>query len=236
MTSSIFPVNSNRHAGLAIQDSRDYRHLQNQHLLPVVFHEFVRLSADYPLAFVKNAETGRLQAVALLGLNSGENLFCSDNSWRSNILPSSVNHYPFMLMPDMFNPEQLVLAINENNSLSGTEGNFLFTPDGQETEWLQSKKQQLAEYYEQQQSTQMIIDFLVSKKLFKQQTLTLKLNGESQSINGVYIIDAEVLHTMDDQDFLELRKRGLLAAIYAQLSSLQQLQTLIQFKAEQLAV
>lgn len=232
MTSSIYPVNKNRHASLAIQDSSVYEHLQNQHLIPIVFHEFIRLAAEYPLAFVKNAETGRLQAVALLGLNPGENLFFSQKAWRAAMLPASASHYPFMLMPDMFNPEQLVLGINENNSLSGKEGNLLFTVDGQESAWLQSKKQQLAEYYEQTQATQAILEWLVSKKLIKQQVLTFTLNNQSQSINGIYTIDADVLQAMDDSDFLELRKRGLLPSIYAQLASMQQLQKLIQRKVE----
>lgn len=230
MNASICPLDKHRHANIAIVESSNYLHLQGQHLVPVVFHEFVRLAAEYPLAFVKNSDTGQLQAIALLGLMPGENLFFSHEGWQSRILPGIVKHYPFVLIPDKFNPEQWVLGIHENNKLSAENGHLLFTAEGEETPWLDSRKKQLAEYHEQNEATKIIIDFLSRKKLFRPQTLTVKINDQTQSINGIYSIDAEALQSMDDSDFLELRSKGFLPPIYAQMASLQQLQKLVQMK------
>lgn len=228
MNASIYPLDRHRHANIVIAESSNYLHLQGQHLVPVVFHEFVRLAAEYPLAFVKNSDTGQLQAVALLGLTPGENLFFSHESWQSRILPGVAKHYPFVLIPDKFNSEQWVLGIHENHKLSAENGHSLFTAEGEETPWLASRKRQLAEYHELNEATKIIIDFLSRKKLFSPQTLTVKINDQTQSINGIYSIDAEALQTMDDNEFLELRSKGFLPPIYAQMASLQQLQKLVQ--------
>lgn len=233
MTSSIYPVNKNRHATFSVRNTANYSHVSTQHLVPVVLHEFIALAAEYPLAFVKNADTGRFQAVAVLGLAPGENLFFSESGWRAHLVPGSVANYPFILMPDMFNPEQLVVAINEASELIG-EGAPLFDAQGEESDYLQKRKQSLLNYYEQDAITYSIIEYFVQKNLFKLQSINLQINGQAFVIGGIYMFDEQLLQQLSDSEFLELRQRGLLPIVYAQLASLQQLQRLVRLKADQL--
>lgn len=230
MTSSVHPLNKSRHSSIQLRDASPYAHVNNQHMVPVVLHEFVRLAADYPLVFVKNSETGQFQTVAILGLTPGENLFFSEAGWRSDLIPGSITHYPLLLAPDIFNPDQLVVAINENSALIGA-GNLLFDEQGEETLYLQQRKQSLVDYYEKDVFTKSMVDFLNQKQLLKQQSITVKLNDQSLVINGIYIIDEQRLQQLDDSSFLELKNRGVLPSIYAQLASLHQLQKLVKLKA-----
>lgn len=231
MSASIHPLNKNRHASTRLRDASPFEHVQAQHMVPIVLHEFVRLAAEYPLGFVKNSETGQFQPVAILGLSPGENLFFSASGWRSDQVPGFITHYPLMLTPDIFNPDQLVVAINESSELVG-EGNLLFTELGDETPYLQQRKKSLVDYYEKDVSTKSIVEFLAKKKLLKQQSINVQLNGQNFVINGVYIIDEQLLQQLDHESFLELRDRGLLPAIYSQLASIHQLQKLIRLKAD----
>lgn len=231
MSSTIHPLNKSRHVSIRLRDASPFEHVKTQHMVPVVLHEFVRLAAEYPLGFVKNTETGQFQPVAILGLSPGENLFFSASGWRSGQVPGFITHYPLMLTPDIFNPDQLVVAINESSNLIG-DGNLLFTEQGDETPYLQQRKQSLVDYYEKDLSSKSIVDFLAKNKLLKQQSINVQLNGQNFVINGVYVIDEQMLQQLNHESFIELRDRGLLPAIYAQLASIHQLQKLVKLKAD----
>lgn len=79
------------------------------------------------------------------------------------------------------------------------------------------------------QQTQAVCQYLADKNLLVSQQLTIKLERSEQkiNINGVYLIDDKVLNELSDEDFLELRKKGLLPIVYAHRASLNQLSRLI---------
>lgn len=233
MTSSVRTLSYENHNQIKIEDSNDYQHAKDQQVVPLIVHEFAKASAEMPIVFVKNAETGEFQAVALLGLTQNENLFYSADKWLSPYLPALITHHPFALMPSQNDESQLQMVLKEDSHLvSKTIGDALFDDDGNETEYLTKRKNALGSYFESNHVSKAFTKKLTEKSLLSQQNLSLDLNGEKIEINGVYLVDEKVLNSLSDVDFLELRQKGYLAPIYSHLSSLHQLSRLAKLKTE----
>ena len=234
MTSAIRTLSFDNHKQTKIKHSNDYQHAKDQQVVPLIVHEFARASAEMPIVFVKNAETGEFQSVALLGLSQNENLFYSEDKWLSPYLPALITHHPFALMPSQNDENQLQMVLKEDSHLiSKTEGELLFDGEGNETEYLTKRKNALGHYFESSHVTKAFTKQLSDKSLLSQQNLSLELNGEKIAINGVYLVDEKALNSLSDEDFLALRKKGYLAPIYSHLSSLHQLSRLAKLKSEQ---
>lgn len=223
---NIVPLQKDIHAGVRIDDT-DMSQLAGQHLAPVILHEFTRLASEYPVAFVKNVETGQFQSVCVLGVKPKENRFIKDGRWLGGYLPMSLRQAPLCLVPAAGNSEQFMVGINETSSrISLDQGQPLFTENGEETEYFHARRQALIDYFENERVSQQITQFIAQSGLLVEQEVTLNSQGENLVINGVYIIDEQKLGALSDTDFLSLRNKGVLPALYAQLISLQQLQRL----------
>ena len=232
MTSAIRTLSYENHNQIKIKQSNDYQHAKEQQVVPLIVHEFARASAEMPIVFVKNAETGEFQSVALLGLSPNENLFYSEQNWLSNYLPALISHHPFALMPTQNDENQLQMVIKEDSHLvSKTEGDALFDEEGNETDYLEKRKNAIGQYFENSRITHAFTKQLSDKSLLSQQNLSLELNGEKIAINGVYLVDEKALNSLPDDAFLELRKKGFLAPIYDHLGSLHQLTRLAKLKS-----
>ena len=94
---NIVPLHHQQHANLKVQDIRDFTRFKEQHLIPVVVQDFIPLAAEFPIAFVKNTETGQFTAVAMMGIKPNINLYCQAPSWPAEVVPSSFFNYPFSL-------------------------------------------------------------------------------------------------------------------------------------------
>ncbi|MFC0117052.1 SapC family protein [Pseudoalteromonas xiamenensis] len=225
------PLQAQKHANIKIKNGINIEFLKSQHIVPVVAHEFARAANEFPLAFVKNNENGQFQAVALFGLEPGENLFVAEDKWTAGYVPMALTRYPLGLVK---HPEEdsFGVVIDEASSLvNEEEGNALFE-NGAETEYLTRRKEGLVSYVEFGRVTEAFTAYLAEKELLSQQTLTVEINGEKRDINGIYLIDERKIAELSDADFLELRKRGYLAPIYAFLTSTHQVARLARLKAQ----
>ncbi|GAA4872881.1 SapC family protein [Ferrimonas pelagia] len=231
----IAPLQASKHANTRIKADPGFQHVKDQHIAPVVAHEFVQAATEYPIVFVKNGENEQFQAVVMLGLKPEENLFCGDK-WQGIYIPAAIGHYPLMLVPDAKNEGQMIVAVKEDSELlSETEGNQLYTEQGEPTEYFEMRKQKLGQYVEASQFTHHFVAHLAELGLLHTQTLTVRFNEQSVNLNGVYMVDEKKLNELDDDKFADLRKRGLLGPIYAHLTSLQQINRLAHMKAQKQA-
>jgi len=228
-TPKVMPLNKDVHGATKISNKNGFSYVSAEHMLPVVAHEFVVAGAEFPIVFVKNAEKDTYQAVVMLGLSAGQNLFFQDNAWQALYVPRAIRNYPLVLVQDKPDSDRLLVAIDEASEQVGTEdGQPLFNEDGSESAFLAQRKEQMAEFLELGQITRNFIAKLQSLDLIKEQVLTLNVKGEERRINGIHLIDEKKLTELTDEQFLELRKNGYLTAIYAHLMSLQHTQKLVQ--------
>ncbi|GAA0789233.1 MULTISPECIES: SapC family protein [Pseudomonadati] len=225
MSNQITLLEQAKHGELKITAS-DFNHVAEQHIVPVTLHEIARAATEYPIVFVKNSETGEFQSVAMLGLKPGQNLSVKDGKWLGLYIPAVVRDYPLGLVLNPEVKDKVWIGLREEaKEVSKTEGQALFNGE-QETPFLEARKKALITHFEQDQATRGILGFLAEKELFISQTLTVDVAGEKRNINGLYLIDEQKLNSLSDEDFLELKKRGLLGPIYGHLSSINQVNRL----------
>ncbi|MCC5851498.1 MAG: SapC family protein [Alkalimonas sp.] len=233
MTTKIVPLSKEQHQGLRVNFKQPFAHIATEHLLPVVVHEFGPTAAVFPIVFVKNNDSGNFQPVALLGLEQGQNLYLQDDQMQVSYVPLAARNYPFFLTPDPENDKQLTVGIDENSPRLGKdEGEALYTEQGEESELLQRAKQQLADFFDTSRATRTFVEKLTELNLLEGKTLTVQINGQKREINGLFLIDEKKLNELTDEQFVELRKQGYLAAIYAHMLSIQQVQRLTRWQSE----
>ncbi|MCF1428059.1 MAG: SapC family protein [Shewanella sp.] len=231
MTQPITLLDSNKHGDLKI-DKVDFGHLADQHIVPVTLHEIGRAAIDYPVVFVKNSETGEFQSVAMLGLKPGQNLMVKGGQWQSLYQPHVVRDYPLGVVLDPDDKDKVWIGIREASSAVGTEeGEALFNGT-EETDYLAARKKALIEHFQQDQASRTLVKVLADLDLFLPQTLTVEIKGEKRNINGIYLINEAKLNDLSDEQFSDLRKRGLLAPIFSHLTSLGQINRLARTEAQ----
>ncbi len=231
MTQPITLLDSNKHGDLKI-GKVDFSHLADQHIVPVTLHEIGRAAIDFPVVFVKNSETGEFQSVAMLGLKPGQNLMVKDGAWQGLYLPHVVRDYPLGLVLNPDDKERVWIGIREESSaVTKEEGEALFNGT-EETEYLAARKQALIDHYQQDQASRALVKSLAELDLFIPQTLTVEVNGEKRNINGIYLINEAKLNDLSEEQFNDLRKRGLLAPIFSHLTSLGQINRLARAEAQ----
>ena len=225
---AITPLTKEIHAHLKLATNNRYPQVKAEHLLPVVVHEFTTLALEYPIVFVKNAESGAFQSVVLTGIKPGQNLYYSEQGWQAHVAPAVVRNYPLLLIQDPADEQQLLVGINEQSELlNASEGELLFNADGSESAFLQRRKQALADFLKQTQVTAAFVAELLELGLLVPQKLTLTVNQQKQELNGLYLVDENKLNALDETAFNSLRKRGMLAPLYAHLMSLRNIERLI---------
>jgi hypothetical protein len=71
------------------------------HAVPLGASEFALALRDYPIVFLQQAADAPLEAVAILGMHEGQNLFVMpDGRWdRRTYIPAFIRRYPFSVAP-----------------------------------------------------------------------------------------------------------------------------------------
>jgi len=190
------PLNNKQHANLKIQHTNDVSRFKNQHLIPITVQDFIPLSTEFPIVFVKNEDTGQFTSVAVMGIRSGINLYCQDVEWTCAVAPVGFHNAPLSLVKTSDNSDEVTVCFDEKSSFISTDsGEALFDEQGLQTEFLNKKK------------------------------LNVKLAREAEPmlLSGIYLINEKVLNALPIQEFEELRSQGLLPLIYAHLASLHQI-------------
>jgi hypothetical protein len=220
------PLNNKQHANLKIQQSNDVSRFKKQHLIPITVQDFIPLSTEFPIVFVKNEETGQFTSVAMMAIRAGINLYCQDIKWSCAVAPIGFHNAPLSLVKTSENSDEVIVCFDEKSSLISTDtGNALFDEQGQQSEFLKRKTQSLLSVAEFTEQTQAIINILAQKKLLTSKQLNVKLTSEQEPvlISGIYLIDETVLNTLSTEEFEDIRIKGLLPLIYAHLASLHQI-------------
>ena len=229
---NIQALNKENHHHLTVEESTTYRHSKSHHMVPATLFELNRLAAEYPLAFVKDRETGQFHLVAMLGLQTEENLFYNDEEWQGNYVPMHLQAHPFILSNHPQEEDKQIVGIDLDSELVGTEhGNRLFDDNGEQTQLLQSKTDLLLKLHEQNAVVRAFITLLVEQDLLAPQSLNVQVNGQNYDLTGLYAIDENKLNQLDTDSFQILRERGALRAIYTCLFSMGRVENLARIKA-----
>jgi len=233
MAQNIVAINAEAHANLKVKAASDFDHIKDKNLVFLVAYEFAPCACEYPIIFIKNQEIDQFQPAALMGFKQGENYFVKDNKWRGMYIPGIVASYPFRIVPNPSSEDQLFMAVDMNSSLVGEEeGEALFNADKTETDFFKQIQADVGNYYKQALITESFCKTLADMDLLSTRDLNVDIDGEKISMQGVYLVDDEKLNALSEENFMKLRAKGYLPAIYAHKSSAHQIRRLAEMSLE----
>lgn len=94
---NLVAVDNKNHKHIKINNTLAETHGKNLHLIPAIVAEFTNLAVQYPILLTKNGDTGQFVCAAMLGFESGENLFWQNEQWQGIYLPLQIQRQPFLL-------------------------------------------------------------------------------------------------------------------------------------------
>lgn len=225
-------LHNETHRNIKITKKNDVSDLSTQNVLPIVLGEFASAAMEFPIYFVKNPENEQYQVIALMGIQRGENLFVKDGKWDASYMPARYTHAPFGLLRNSQDENQFGIALDvESELVSETDGEALFNDAGEETEFLKKQKEAMGKYLEQERFTMMFAKELAAKDLLITRTINVSLGEKKMDIDGISMVDEDKLKALSDEDFLDLRKKGMMSSIYTHLFSTRQMNNLLRRKA-----
>lgn len=218
--------------------------------LPAFALEWSELQKQYPILLRR--DTGQWQPVVLLGLAADENLFLTPtaaNGWDARYVPLAAEKGPFLIgfqrpagmafehagtIPD---PRDAVVHIDINHPRvsQSAAGLPLFLPQGGASPYLQYISGRLEQIQRSLAIEPLLFQALEQLDLIEPLNIEFALdNGEKHRLTGNYSISSARLAPLSGDDLQRLNQSGFLPLIYAQLSSLSNIQQLVDRKNQQL--
>ncbi len=227
MSENVVPLSGKRHGKLRLKPLPSYAYAASTHMAILLPNEFPLACSIYPIVFVPQNE--RFQATVLLGLKESRNLFVGkDGRWLARYIPAAIRRYPFSLARRESATGDLVLCFDESSGLlSESDGKPLFNEDGSPAEIVQQTNKFLREFVQFVRQGERLFNDETFKTLLTPLRIQLG-DGEKQTagIAGAFSIDEKKLQELSNEDFIELRKKGLIPLIYAHLLSLRMINPL----------
>lgn len=219
-------LNNEEHKNLKITGNFTAESMEGRHVVPLMLQEFTAAAAHYPIFFLQINEK-QYNPVGVFGLKEGQNLLLQDGQFVGNYVPAAVRCYPFTLA--QANDQELILCLNDKaDNVSTTEGQALFNEDGSHTEFFKGINNFFRDYIDANTANRNVMDQITEMGLLRADGLQYRdLAGKEHRVNGFYVIDQEKFNALSDEQFLTLRKFGVLPAIYAHFASLERISNLI---------
>ncbi|MRR50602.1 MAG: hypothetical protein EG825_06755 [Rhodocyclaceae bacterium] len=193
----------------------------NTNSIPLAAVEFLDAAREYPIVFTgKDGEA--LLPIVLVGVRHNENLCVTeDHRWDGRYLPAFVRRYPFVLAENRGGDDFNVYIDEAYPGFGESEGERLFTDDGEQTDFLKRALEFLSNYQGEIARTRMFVERLQSLDLLVPRVLDVTRSDEAPLVlQGFSVIDEQRLVALGDAELLALVRDGYLALIYSHLGSL----------------
>lgn len=230
MFKSIVPITLEKHSKIRIKSIEDFDFAKNINMASIMVHEFSRSASIYPVVFVEDKQKDQFKPVVLLGLEEGENLFIQDDKWQASYIPAIIRRYPFALAKTDEDGRYVVCLDEKSDLVNKKEGQALFNEDGKPAEVMERVKKYLSELQQMDAFTETFCKYLAAKNMFTPLNMKVRVGNELRNITGAYIVNEERLNSLSDETFLEMRKNKYIPVVYSHLSSLSQIERLLNFK------
>ena len=201
--------------------------------------EFRNLQRHYPVFFIKNPDDGQFQAVAMFGVEEGENLFLDESGWNASYIPLNIMRQPFLVgfQEQDHNGEmkrEPVVSVDMDNPRANTRmGEPVFLEHGGNSEYLEQVNSILNVLLVGMRSSGPFFDMLSDYNLLDSFVLDAQLHdGSEHRLAGFYTINEDVLAELSGEHLEALNEKGYLEAIYMVIASMTNLPILLEKKNE----
>lgn len=186
------------------------------HAVPLAASEFVVALRDYPIVFLRGAAEGAFDAMAILGVREGQNLFVMpDGRWdRRSYLPAYIRRYPFCMAPP--NGTERMVCIDPQALSDG--GVRLFDDAGSPLPLWTEVRSLLNEYEDELARTRQFVALLYRLDVLTPFSLHADLTGGfSLSLDNMYRVDRNKLAALDEKSLRGLIGGDEMGWIYSHL-------------------
>jgi hypothetical protein len=208
--------------------------------IPVSYAEFAPAARDYPLVFTSNDGGKSFAPVAVLGMSTGENLFCQGDAWaRGTYLPAYARRYPFCMARvtvDAAEQQNRLICV-ENAFVDEAQGEALFDDKGEPAGKWKDLQRLLTEYEADLERSRELCAILADYGLLEPFSLqaTLAQGGQQLQLTDMHRIDEKKIEHLNVSQFKNLAKKGILGRIYVHLLSLENFSRLLERRAARAA-
>lgn len=199
--------------------------------------EFRNVQGHFPILFRREVSRSEFMAVALLGFETGENLFLDGDRWDARYRPLSLAIQPFLIgRPESGDgPGQVHVDVGHPRIALGDEGIRLFDVDGAPTPYLEQIAERLGDLDQGYRESGAFYDALLAYDLLEPFSLEVTLDdGSIHSLVGFHIIDEARLRALGVDALGALHTAGHLMPMFMALASLSQLTALVERKNRRL--
>jgi hypothetical protein len=194
--------------------------------------EFRRIQHDYPILFRRD-DRGDFSALALLGFETGENLFLVGDRWDAGYKPLSLAIQPFLVgrSADASGSAEVHIDLDHPRIARNGEGMLLFEQAGQPTPYLERISAMLDELDVGYRASKAFFAALNRYDLLEPFALDVELrDGSKHRMVGYHLINEEKLRELEPGAVAELHSEEHLMPIFMALASLSNLGSLIERK------
>lgn len=226
----VVPLNKDVHGELYLEGIEGYQHTKETNSIYIAAIEFLQISKEYPIVFAQGAD-GKVFPVALLGVKKNENLFVDNKgNWTANYIPAYVRRYPFVLATPDDTESTFTVCIDESFPGFNTakEGKPLFNEQGEQHDLLNQAVDFLRDYQSHVHLTTLFCENLSKLNILEPMQANMEFaDGEKGALGGFMGVNRQKLKELKPAQLAELVKTDQLELIFAHLSSLQNLNSLM---------
>ncbi len=224
----IRPLDRVKHQSLYFDKSHNLDFAAKSNLIPILASEIPLLANQLPMVFIP-AGKDEFALMVLTSVQKEMNSLIVNGAWQGRYIPAFIRRYPFITVGKPSEPDQFVIAIDEQASClyadpkktQRTQLTPLFEGEKLGSD-LQERIPFLQKFHQDNLSS-----FQFYRKLHELNLLTksdLSITGSDQKkylLNGVYLIDEKKLRELSHDAITALFQDDLLSKIYLIIASLQ---------------
>jgi hypothetical protein len=220
--------------------------------------EWQDVQREYPILF-RRGEDGRLQSVALVGLDRDENLFLGNGAWHARYVPALHQRGPFsigltraedggadgsggepMIYVDLDHPRIVAGGIDAGGIGAGggaAGAQAIFLPHGGNSPYLEAVAEILRRIHAGVAASGPMFEAFEAEGLIEPVKLEIALDETTKyTLDDVFMISADRMGAMDGAALARLHGPGFLQAAFWALASLGNVTRLIELKTDRLSV
>lgn len=188
--------------------------------------EFRNVQAHYPIVFRETGGEPGWEALALFGLQEGENLFLGEdgNGWNAAYVPLAMVRQPFVV--GVQGDKTQIQIDLDHPRVSRTEGEALFLKYGGTTEYMEELDLILSAIYDGLTHQDGFFKAVSELGLLVPFTAELPVAGGVQRLQGFHAIDEDKLAALPASVLERLNRAGHLESLYMAVASLSHLRAL----------
>ncbi|HET9863027.1 MAG TPA: SapC family protein [Steroidobacteraceae bacterium] len=204
--------------------------------VPTFPTEFAEILREYPIFFRKDPNTGEYGSVALLGFTREENLFLDGDRWDASYVPGVIARGPFLIGfqerqdGGQIRREPVIHVDLDDKRISETEGERVFLENGGNSRYLDQVARILSGLNDGIAAAKDMFAIFTAMDLIEPVKIDIKFNSGQYEVVGLHTISAQKLRNLSGEQLLELNRSGFLQGAYLVLSSLNNVQRLIDRK------